>query len=554
MLLLKTIYEHNKKDVILYLKFSIISALSATYCYYIINSVGEGTKGPEQLLYLTIQFIIALTIFCLAQLKSLDICGPIIENNVHLIREKLFNKLQKIELQDVESIGTSRIISHISNDTLNISQIATPLAFAGQSFILSCIASVYLFYISTSAFLLTVLVCFMAIWAFLSHSNQVNSALESAQRQASEMQEHVISLVDGFKELKLSQPKALDAVNEAVQSSAASIEYKLTAHKALSKDFILSQFALYALLGTMAFVVPMLSSTGSADVSDSVAAVMFLVSPLFGMVATVPQIIAANMSATNLLEFENLLDSLETNNNITNKKIKDHNNLTEHSNYSDIEPLAFSNITLNEVKFEYDKENPSFNIGPIDLVIKRGEVIFITGNNGTGKTTLLKILTGLYKPTSGEIVCDDMKVWPENVLNFRGLYAVVFSNFYLFRKLYGINKIDTDWAKLWFDRLQLSNKVTLIDGKFSTTKLSTGQRKRLALFSALAEKKPILILDEWAADQDPGFRLFFYREILPFIKKDNITIIAITHDESYFKYADRRLHLESGVITQINNI
>ena len=102
------------------------------------------------------------------------------------------------------------------------------------------------------------------------------------------------------------------------------------------------------------------------------------------------------------------------------------------------------------------------------------------------------------------------------------------------------------------DRLQLSNKVELSNGKFSTTKLSTGQRKRLALFSALAEKKPILVLDEWAADQDPGFRLFFYREILPYIKNENITIIAITHDENYFHFADRRLHLESGIVTQIN--
>jgi putative ATP-binding cassette transporter len=512
--------------------------------------VGEETKDTEKSLYLTIQFTIALTIFCLAQLRSLEICGPIIENRVHLIREKLFNKLQKIELQDVESIGTSRIISHISNDTLNISQIATPLAFAGQSFILSCIASVYLLYISTSAFLLTALVCLLAIWTFLSHSNQVNSALESAQRQASEMQEHVISLVDGFKELKLSQPKSRDAVNEAVQSSAASIEYKLTAHKALSKDFILSQFALYALLGTMAFIVPLINTTGYKDVNESVAAVMFLVSPLFGMVATVPQIIAANLSASNLLEFEKLLDSLAKDNNNSNAKSTFHNNLKAESNHSDNELHIFNNITFKEVKFEYDKTSAAFNIGPVDLKIKKGEVIFITGNNGAGKTTLIKILTGLYKPTSGEVFFNDMNVWPDNVLQFRSLYAVVFSNFYLFKKLYGVNDIDPDWTQLWLDRLQLSNKVKLINGNFSTTKLSTGQRKRLALFAALAEKKPILILDEWAADQDPGFRLFFYSEILPFIKKENITIIAITHDETYFNFADRRLHLESGIVTQ----
>jgi len=552
MLLLKTLYEHNKKEVILYLKFSIVSALSATYCYYVINSASSDSRDSEKLLYQSFQFIIALTIFCLAQLKSLEICGPVIENRVHLIRGKLFNKLQKIELQEVESIGTTKIISHISSDTLNISQIATPLAFAGQSFILSGIASIYLFYISTSAFLLTALVCSLAIWAFLSHSKQVNSALDSAQRQASEMQEHVISLVDGFKELKLSHSKAKDAVKEAVQSSAASIEYKLTAHKALSRDFILSQFALYALLGTMAFIVPLLNSTGSENVSESVAAVMFLVSPLFGMVATVPQIIAANMSATNLQEFEKLLDSLTRDTNNPNTSSASYNFKDSTSDQDKNEFNSFENITLNKVQFAYDKSNAGFNIGPLDLIITKGEVIFITGNNGAGKTTLLKIITGLYKPTSGEILCNGMSVWPERVTSFRSLYAVVFSNFYLFKKLYGINKIDPEWTKLWLDRLQLTSKIKLVNGKFSTTKLSTGQRKRLALFSALAEKKPILILDEWAADQDPGFRLFFYSEILPYIKNENVTIIAITHDETYFNFADRRLHLELGILTQIN--
>lgn len=554
MFLLTTIYEHNKKEVIRYLKFSIISALSATYCYYLINNAATVSKETEKLAYQSIQFIAALTVACLAQLKSLEICGPIIENRVHLIREKLFNKLKKIELQDAESLGTSRIISYISNDTLNISQIATPLAFTGQSFILSCIASVYLLWISISAFLLTALVSTLAIWAFLSHSKQVNSALESAQRQASEMQEHVISLVDGFKELKLSQSKAKDAVNEAVQSSAASIEYKLTAHKALSKDFILSQFALYALLGTMAFVLPLLNSAGSENVSESVAAVMFLVSPLFGMVGTVPQILAANLSASNLIEFEKLLDSLAEKINNTNGRSTSHDISNAASNNQPKELNTFNNITLKKVQFDYDKSNAGFNIGPLNLTINKGEVVFITGNNGAGKTTLLKILTGLYKPTSGEILYNEMSVWPEHVFSFRSLYAVVFSNFYLFKKLYGINEIDPEWIKLWLDRLQLSNKVKLTNGKFSTTKLSTGQRKRLALFAALAEKKPILILDEWAADQDPGFRLFFYNEIIPYIKNENITVIAITHDETYFNLADRRLHLESGTITQINKI
>jgi putative ATP-binding cassette transporter len=215
-------------------------------------------------------------------------------------------------------------------------------------------------------------------------------------------------------------------------------------------------------------------------------------------------------------------------------------------------PYFFTDkISFENIRFDYDSKN-GFSIGPLDLDIKQGELIFISGNNGSGKTTIFKLLTGLYQPTSGNIIVGNRSVWPDRIFEYRNLFAVVFSDFYLFNKLYGVNTLDSDWTQMWLERLQLSHKVTINEGKFSTTKLSTGQRKRLALFAALAEKKPILILDEWAADQDPGYRQFFYNVILPSIRAENITVIAITHDESYFHLADRRLHLENGVLVQVH--
>jgi len=503
-------------------------------------------------IYNIIQFLLALFVYCFSQLKSLELSGPIVENTVHSLRTNLILNLQKIELRDVEFIGIPKINSVLSLDTLNISQVATPLAFAAQSFVLSLFAFIYLGYISITGLILTIVVSSLSIWIFLNHAEAVQNALSSAQTKAGEMQEQVNSLVDGFKELKLSNEKFRDAVNGAIESSAAAIEQKLVAHKALSRDFVLYQFSVFALLGSMAFVMPILGSETSDHVKQLVAAVMFLVSPLFGMIGSVPTILSANLAANNVIEFDKQLDSLNSHktNRYGSSSINEIKENIETLDILNANSFA-SKISFENVRFEYSLKN-EFSVGPLNFFINPRDLIFISGNNGSGKTTIFKLLTGLYQPTSGNIIIDNQSVWPESIFYYRSLFAVVFSDFYLFKQLYGINSIDPEWTNTWLDRLQLTNKLKIINGKFSTLKLSTGQRKRLALFAALAEKKPILILDEWAADQDPGFRQYFYNSILPLIRAENITVIAITHDENYFHLADKRLHLENGVLVQVH--
>ena len=552
MTLLLIIWSQSRGEILSFLRFSVLSALSLTFCYYLINnSVSDSDTSYEKINHI-VQFLLTLFVYCFAQLKSLELSGPIVENTVHALRSNLIRNLQKVELRDVEFIGTSRINSVLSLDTLSISHVATPLAFTAQSFVLTIFAFLYLGYISITGLILTVVVSGFSIWIFLSHSKAVQDALSSAQEQANEMQEQVTALVDGFKELKLSKEKSNDAIIGAIDSSAAAIDFKLVAHKALSRDFVLYQFSVFALLGSVAFVMPIIGSETSDHIKQLVAAVMFLVSPLFGMIGSVPTILSANLAANNVIEFDRQLEAMGSRS-INKSSISSKEGSDDAVNLSKVPAFAMitDQISFEKIRFEYDSTN-GFSVGPLDFVIQRGELIFISGNNGSGKTTIFKLLTGLYRPTSGNILVGNRSVWPDSISEYRNLFAVVFSDFYLFKKLYGVNTLNSDWTQMWLERLQLSNKVTINEGKFSNTKLSTGQRKRLALFAALAEKKPILILDEWAADQDPGYRKFFYTEILPYIRSENITVIAITHDESYFHLADRRLHLENGVLVQVH--
>ncbi|MCG8463435.1 MAG: ATP-binding cassette domain-containing protein, partial [Xanthomonadales bacterium] len=81
---------------------------------------------------------------------------------------------------------------------------------------------------------------------------------------------------------------------------------------------------------------------------------------------------------------------------------------------------------------------------------------------------------------------------------------------------------------------------------------SQGQRKRLALIAALAEDRDLLLLDEWAAEQDPMFRRYFYETLIPQWRASGKTVIAVTHDDQYFHCADRVLTLNDEGLTELS--
>jgi putative ATP-binding cassette transporter len=185
----------------------------------------------------------------------------------------------------------------------------------------------------------------------------------------------------------------------------------------------------------------------------------------------------------------------------------------------------------------------------VDFTLESGELVFITGGNGSGKSTFLKILAGLYIPEAGRILLDGARIDDDTRERYRALITAIFTDYHLFSRLYGIPNPDPAEVERLLAQFELSAKTRLSDGEFRTLDLSTGQRKRLALIVALLEKRPLLLLDEWASDQDPEFRRKFYNEILRDLNRAGVTIVAVTHDDRYINELDlpaRRLHMEDG--------
>jgi putative pyoverdin transport system ATP-binding/permease protein len=146
---------------------------------------------------------------------------------------------------------------------------------------------------------------------------------------------------------------------------------------------------------------------------------------------------------------------------------------------------------------------------------------------------------------NGVPVTDSNREW------YRQHFSAIFTDFHLFESYLGFNHTTLDQeVESYLKQLQLDHKVQVKDGVLSTTNLSQGQRKRLALLTAYLEDRPIYLFDEWASDQEPLFRDLFYKQILVKLKERGKTVIVITHDDRYFHLADHMIKLEYGKVEQ----
>jgi putative ATP-binding cassette transporter len=198
-------------------------------------------------------------------------------------------------------------------------------------------------------------------------------------------------------------------------------------------------------------------------------------------------------------------------------------------------------------------EDRPFTLGPIDLSIRQGEVIYLIGGNGSGKTTLAMLLLGLYEPEQGHVELNGVKIDKRNLVQYRQQFSAVFADFHLFDEILCHDQAQiAKRATHYLHTLELDHKVSISGNRFSTTSLSSGQRKRMALIASYLEDRPIYLFDEWAADQDPVFRRVFYTELIPDLKRKGKTVIVISHDDAYFECADRLVQVAQGRLVDVS--
>ena len=213
--------------------------------------------------------------------------------------------------------------------------------------------------------------------------------------------------------------------------------------------------------------------------------------------------------------------------------------------YPVMECLEFKDVTY---QYESADSVNQFVVGPLSFSLSCRTITFVVGHNGSGKSTLMKLMSGLYCPQSGYICINGEAV---DLTIYKDYFGVIFSDFHLFDRLYGLPSVSSETINYWLHRFRLDHKVRWVAGRFSTLNLSTGQRKRLAMLVVILENRPVMIFDEWAADQDPEFREYYYHELLPELKNRGKMIIAVTHDDRYFHLADQVLMFSEGQLQKV---
>jgi cyclic peptide transporter len=522
-------------------KLLLMSGLGGISTAAILGAINSGLQNGSTLWAASL-FIVALFLFIKTQSYVTITTTAEIEAIIHKIRVRLMDQIRHSELLSIEDVGRARIVAAITSDTAVLTQASNMLAFTVQGAVLIVFVAIYVAFLSIAAILTTIVVVSIAAVIFHQKNRRLVSEKQRAAAWERRLFDRLIDFLDGFKEVRLNSARSTDLFNDAVDVSRTAANIKINTQAETFRMIVTSQISMYVLLGAVVFVAPQFSdSLGGAALTKTTTALMFIVGACFGLVQSIPILLNANASADRLVQLENALRATAA----RPREV----------------PVVkrFDKIEMRNINFRYvDKfSEAAFKIGPIDFTLHAGELVFITGGNGSGKSTFLRVLSGIYPPDSGEIILDGRHIDSSTRDEYRALMSAIFFDYHLFRRLYGVSDPEPGEVARLLALFRLSEKTGLVDGEFRTLELSGGQRRRLALIVSLLEKRPILLLDEWTAEQDPEFRRKFYEELLPDLMKAGATVVVITHDDRYLDELDlpaRRIRMDEGKIVDQRTI
>ena len=531
--MLRMLAQASKGILALSLACGIISGVSSVVLLSMVNDLLDGNAAAEG--YPLPFFVGVLVIMTISGLASNIFLVRLGQNSMFKMRMFLSRQILATPFRKLEEIGSHRIYAMLADDIQSLGNATQVLPGFAISVATLVGGLVYLAWLSPTIFLLTFAFIAIGVAIFNGLARNAERYLEKAREVNDSLFSHLRAITFGTKELKLNRLRRTAFLTNELEPTG--LAYQENNIRGLTKFAIADewgQLLFFIVIGLLIFIRPTSDTLDNATLVGSVVTVIYLMGPLGMILNMLPVFALADVAAKKISSLQlNLIPSTS---------------IVSSGSSAGLEaPLTA--IELEGVTYSYLRETEDkFTLGPIDLVLRPHEIVFLIGGNGSGKSTLLKMLTGLYVPENGEVRANGKCVISEDDREeYRQLFSVIFADFHLFETLPQEKVLNADKQLIkYLELLELSEKVTVIDGRFSTILLSQGQRKRLALLCAYLEDRPIYVFDEWAADQDPLFKEIFYSQLLPDLKRRGKAVLLATHDDRYFHLADRIVKLDSG--------
>ncbi|MDW7550799.1 cyclic peptide export ABC transporter [Pseudoalteromonas peptidolytica] len=510
--------------------FGIISVSLVALINEIINANGE-----RQTEYFMVFAALALA-GVVVQLISKLVAEQLSEHSQAELRKLVADKTIEAKISNIEAQGDAKIKSCLTEHSLKVAGffMSMPGILTNTMIVLG--AFVYMAWLDWVIFLFALLTLVLGSVSYSFANNIAFKKIANAAAMQDGLFHQFDAITDGIKELKLNRSKRTFFKQEVLHPAIDALrKERIEGVSILHMASSWGGFLIFTFIGGALFFLSQQTGEESQRIMSGFALLfLYMLTPLETLLANIPRAFAAQASANTI---KTLSDELV------------------NEDESRVPALAsFERIQLQSLchRYYHEQSDDIFSLQPIDIGFKKGELIYLVGGNGSGKTTFAKVLCGLYEADEGQIKVDNQAITCTDLDGYRQLFSTVFGDYYLFDRLLNVpcEQLEQKGNAL-IRKLNLHHKVSIEAGRFTTQRLSQGQRKRLALVVAYLEDRPFYLFDEWAADQDPVFKDVFYRELLPELRDKGKTVLVITHDDKYFALADRLLKMENGCLTEV---
>ena len=531
--ILTSIFVKDELRLVTVTMMGIFGSLGYAFIMFLIDNAVQGANDITNVIF----FLMAIITYVYAQKLVRTNIIKFANQQVYKFRRQVFDIVLYASHEKLERTDSGRIYTCINNDLEVLGVSMRDVATVSTNILTIIICFAYLAILHWKSFLFIFVFFVIAFTVQMLYVKKQEVIFELLMTIQHNLYNFLDSLIKGHKELVINQKKQEEYSGDLDVASREYMNARINAENKMTNSFVIGQSLLYVVIGMVVFILPLIFHDVTTSILQSYIMIfLFIINPISYLVDLSPKVFQAKISYDRVKKLI--------------KELKSVAEVQEKETFEEISEVK--SIELKDVYYSYNEEvDGAFHVGPLNCSFEGGKINFIIGGNGSGESTVSKILTGLYEEQRGEVLVNGKKI----AASGRGrLFSAVFSDYYLFKRIYGIDLTGKeDLIKTTLEKLRMEKKVSIEDGSLSTIDLSSGQKKRIALLLCYLENNNVYLFDEWAADQDVEFRDFFYRELLPEIREQGKTIIAITHDDRYFDVADNIFRMEMGQLRQIES-